>query len=95
MFPVDSIKVSQLPLLAVSAVSRRVLIPHSSLAGGFFLYVTDTHASIRYFASGGVHGDRKCFHANIFDRGRARAMAWRVLGHRGGWSSTRRSLWDV
>ena len=36
MFPVDSIKVSGLPLLAVSAVSRLVLIPHSSLAGVFF-----------------------------------------------------------
>jgi hypothetical protein len=93
MFPVDSIKVSWFPLLAVSAVSRRVLIPHSSVL--VFFNVTDTHASICYFASGGVHGDRKCFHANIFDRGRARAMAWRVIGHRGGWSSTRRSLWDV
>ena len=90
MFPVDSIKVGRLPFLAVSA---NALIPHSSGLG--FLYVTDTHASICYFAGGGVHGDRKCFHANIFDRRRARAMARRVLGHRGGWSSTRRSLWDV
>ena len=91
MFPVDSIKVCRLPFLAVS---RRMLIPHlSGLV--FFCMLTDTHASICYFASGDVHGDRKCFHANIFDRGCARAMAWRVLGYRGGRSSTRRSLWDV
>jgi hypothetical protein len=93
MFPVDSIKVGPRPFLSVSVVSRRMLVPHSS--GLYFLYVTDAHASFCHFASGDVHGDWKCIHANIFDRGRARAMARRVLGHRGGRSSTRRSLWDV
>ena len=90
MFPVDSIKVSP-------CFVRGLANAHRPPAWGifFFFLFTDTHASIRHVAGGDVHGDRKCVHANIFDRGRARAVAWRVVGYRGGRSSACGPLWNV
>ena len=91
MFPVDSIKVR---LLLTSSLSRECS-PPTRLGNFFFFLFTDTHASIRHVAGGDVHGDRKCVHANIFDRGRARAVAWRIVGDRGGGSSACGPLWNV
>jgi len=95
MFPVDSIKVRLLFLLlrslAAVAFPFGVLIPIRLWES----VRTDANASIRHLASGGVHGSRQRFHANIVDRGSARVMAWRVFGDHGSWPSARRTLWDV
>jgi hypothetical protein len=82
MFPVDSIKVR--PRFPVRAPNAH-----------FTLMTKDTYASIRYFASGGIYGDRQRVHANIFYRGCACTMAGRVVGDSGGRSSACCSLWNV
>ena len=93
MFPVDSIKVSFSFLLRPR--SRECSSLPTRLSWGVFFWLPDTHASIRHVAGRDVHRDRKRVHANIFDRGRARTVAWRVFGDRGGRSSACGPLWNV
>ena len=50
--------------------SRKCSLP--TPLGVIFIFITDMHASIRHIT---VLGDRKCVHANIFDRGCVRAVA--------------------
>jgi hypothetical protein len=88
MFPVDSIKVSFFFFFFL-------FCPGYLECSSPFVLCTDAHASICNVAGGDVHGNRQCLHANIVDRGSTCIMAWRVVGHHGGWPSACRPLWNV
>ena len=70
-------------------------VPFTRLSPGFSSYytLTDPYASVRDFASGGVHRSRERVHADILDRGNARTVERRVVGHHGRGASTCRAFW--
>ena len=79
MFPIDSIKAS---LVSLTHARTHTL----SL---------DADAGVCCVARGGVHGHRKCVYSNIRDRGHARTVARRVLGHTRRRTSPRNPFWHL